>query len=423
MTRGIRRAFAALAMALLLAAGTAWAAKDAAAPQKPEAPAAPRIPPTTPADQLSLRLSPLTAEDLAAEAAAWQALLKAKTQEVVELRIAVREAKGDDANRLTDAIVASSGERGALSSGLGEILSAWEAKGGDAEKIEPFRRYVSALAAEQLKGARLRTTLLELEKWLVSEEGGLALAQRILVVTAAVAVLWMVARFVARIVRRAVSRVARVSALLREFVARAAFWGVIGAGLLLVLATLGVHVGGLLALVGGASFVLAFAMQDTLGNFAAGLMIMVYRPFDVGDHVEVAGVAGRVENVSIVSTTITTPDNRVVVIPNNNVWGSVITNATGSDVRRVDLAFSVGREADPAKAQRILEEVLAGHPQVLKEPAPVVRLREFGESTVRFSCEAWVKTPDYWDVHWDAMRRVKERFDGEGIADAALAAG
>jgi small conductance mechanosensitive channel len=119
--------------------------------------------------------------------------------------------------------------------------------------------------------------------------------------------------------------------------------------------------------------VLAFAMQDTPGNFAAGLMITVYRSFGVGGHAEVVRAAGRVDDVSIVSTTITTPDNRVVVIPDNDVWGSVITNATGSDVRRVDLAFSVGCEADRARPQRILEDVLAGHPQVLKEPAPARR--------------------------------------------------
>jgi small conductance mechanosensitive channel len=194
---------------------------------------------------------------------------------------------------------------------------------------------------------------------------------------------------------------------------------VIAVGLLVVLATLGVHVGGVLALVGGASFVLAFAMQSTLSNFAAGLMIMIYRPFDVGDHVDVAGVSGTVEGVSLVSTTITTPDNRIIVIPNGNVWGTVITNATGSDTRRVDLAFTISREDDAARAQRIMEDVVAQHPLVLKDPAPVVRLQEFGESSVRFSCEAWARTPDYWTVYWDVMRAVKDRLDVESAPNAA----
>jgi small conductance mechanosensitive channel len=417
MNRVFARMRAGLLAALLPAAVPAWAASDKAPAVKPEAPAAPQVAPDTPADQLALRLSPLTAEDLAAEARAWQALLKERTQALVELRIALRSAEGEDAKRLTDAILDLGTRRAALSSGLGEILTAWEAKGGDPEKIEPFRKYVSAVSTEQLKGARVHTTLLELEKWLLSPEGGLALGQKLLVVLAAIGVLWAIAGIVSRVVRRAMVRVTRVSALLREFVARAAFWGVVGAGLLLVLATLGVHVGGLLALVGGASFVLAFAMQDTLGNFAAGLMIMVYRPFDVGDQVEVAGVAGRVQDVSVVSTTITTPDNRVVIIPNGSVWGSVITNATVSDVRRVDLVFSIAQH-DAAKAQGLVQEVVSAHPLVLKEPAPIVRLRAFEASSVRFACEAWVRTSDYWTVHWDLMRQLKERFDADGVADA-----
>lgn len=419
MSRVIVRACVAALVLLAAAKGTSWAAEDNPAAAGPAAPPLPQIAPDTPPEQLGLRLSPLTEADLAAEAQAWQGLLKAKTQEVVELRIALQQATGEEANKLTEAIVALSGQRGALSSGLGEILQAWEMKGGNPEKIEPIRKYVSAAGAEQLRGARLETTLLEFQEWLLSSDGGVALGRRILVFLGALVVLWVAARMVARLVRRAMRRV-NVSALLREFVARAAFWGVIAAGLLLVLATWGVHVGGLLALVGGASFVLAFAMQNTLSNFAAGLMIMVYRPFDVGDQVEVAGVAGRVEDVSIVSTTITTPDNRVVIIPNGSVWGSVITNATASDTRRVDLVFTIGREDDVERARRVLEEVLAEHPQVLKDPPPDVRLWEFGRDSVRFACEAWTKTANYWSVHGALLRRVKERLDAAGVASGEL---
>lgn len=420
MERIARNALAVLA-ALLLAAGAAHAQKGKAPAEKPASTPAPQISPDTPADRLGLRLSPLTAEDLAEEAKAWQALLKAKTQEVVDLRLALRDAKDDEAKRLTDAIVALSPQRGALSSGLSEILTAWEAKGGDPEQIEPLRKYLSAVTTEQIKGARLTTLLAEFQKWLTSKEGGLAVMAQVATALVALAVLWMVAKILSLMISRAISRVPDISGLLRNFVARAAFWVVLAAGLLVLLATLGVNVGGLLALVGGASFVIAFAMQSTLANFAAGLMIMIYRPFDVGDHVDVAGVAGTVNGVSLVSTTITTADNRLVVIPNGNVWGSVITNATGSDTRRVDLAFSIGRQDDAAKAQRILDEVLREHPLVLKEPAPVVRLREFGESTVRFGCEAWTKTADYSTVYWDLVSRTKERFDAGGVASAEAA--
>jgi small conductance mechanosensitive channel len=365
----------------------------------------------TPADQLSLRISPLTAEDLANEAVAWQAALKAKTQEIVERKIALRQAQGDEAAQLNERLLQLAAERGALSSGLGEILAAWEAKGGVPEKVDPIRRYVSVTAAEQIKETQITTAWAAAVKWFTSKDGGLAFLVEIAGVLVAVAVIWGAAGIVQRIVRRAVAKVPNVSDLLRSFVCRLSFWAVIFAGAMVLLATLGVHVGGLLAVVGGASFVIAFAMQSTLSNFAAGLMIMIYRPFDVGHYVEVAGVSGTVKDVSLVSTTVTTPDNRIIVIPNGNVWGSVITNATGSDTRRVDLAFTIGRDEDAARAQRIMDEVIAQHPLVLKDPAPVVRIQEFGDSSVRFGCEAWTRTAAYWQVYWDIVKGVKERLD------------
>jgi small conductance mechanosensitive channel len=121
---------------------------------------------------------------------------------------------------------------------------------------------------------------------------------------------------------------------------------------MIVLAALGVNITPLFALVGGASFIAAFALQDTLGNLAAGLMIMINRPFDEGDYVSVAGVGGTVSHVSVVSTTVTTPDDQVIVIPNSKVWGDVITNVTASDMRRVDLTFGIGYDERSRKPTR-----------------------------------------------------------------------
>jgi small conductance mechanosensitive channel len=406
--KSIKRACAAALAALLVIAAPGLAADKRAA--EPAAPAAPQVPFATPIDELTLRFSPLTAEDLAAEARAWQAGLKAKTQEVVEAKIALRKATGDDAKRLNEALLALNAERSGLATGLGEIVSSWESKGGEAEQIEPIRRYVTVSSAEQIQGTQLGTLWAGFVKWLTSGDGGLAFVEKAALVGLALVAIWAAATIASAGVRRAVARVSSLSVLLRSFASRAAFGVTVGAGLLVLLATLGVHVGGLLALIGGASFVLAFAMQSTLSNFAAGLMIMIYRPFDTGDHVEVAGVSGTVQDVSLVSTTVLTPDNRVIVIPNSNVWGSVITNTTGSDTRRVDLVFAVAGD-DAARAQRVMEEVLAQHPLVLKEPAPVVRLQEFGADSVKFGCEAWTRTADYWTVHWDVVKEVKQRLD------------
>jgi small conductance mechanosensitive channel len=183
-----------------------------------------------------------------------------------------------------------------------------------------------------------------------------------------------------------------------------------------VLSTLGVDITPLFALVGGASIILAFAMQDTLSNLASGLMIMIYRPFDEGDFVDVGGVAGTVKTTNIVATTVTTPDNQVIVIPNKNVWGNIITNVTASDTRRVDLVFGISYDDSIPEAIHVLEEAVAAHPLVLKEPEPTIRVNELADSSVNFICRPWVKTDDYWTVYWDLTRHVKELFDEAGIS-------
>ena len=185
---------------------------------------------------------------------------------------------------------------------------------------------------------------------------------------------------------------------------------------LVVLSVFGIDVGPMLAGLGIAGFVLGFALQDTLSNFAAGLMIMAYRPFDVGDVVSAAGVKGKVDSVSLVSTVITTFDNQVLIVPNNKVWGDVINNVTAQDTRRVDLVFGIGYADDAAKAQGIMEDVLRSHELVLDEPESVVRLHELGDSSVNFICRPWCLTDDYWTVYWDVTETVKQRFDAEGIS-------
>ena len=165
----------------------------------------------------------------------------------------------------------------------------------------------------------------------------------------------------------------------------------------------GVNVGALLAVIGGASFIIGFALQDTLGNFASGVMLLIYRPFDVGDVVEVGGVNGKIDSVSLVSTTIRTFDNKVVLVPNRNVWGQVITNASASDTRRVDMIFGIGYEDDADKARSILERIVSRHELVLEDPEPVIQLHELADSSVNFICRPWVNTDDYWQVHWDCL--------------------
>ncbi len=232
----------------------------------------------------------------------------------------------------------------------------------------------------------------------------------------ALMLLGAVAKIVFALTGRALGRVPDISKLLKDFLVRAAYWLTLIIGLAIVASLLGVNMSPVLAMIGGASFIIAFAMQSTLSNFAAGLLIMIYKPFDVGNVVTLAGTTGTVKEVSLVSTTLVTGDNQVIVIPNGNVWSSVITNITVNDQRRVDLIFGIGYDDDADLARKILEEVVAAHPLVLKEPAPVVRLNELGDSSVNFICRPWAKTADYWTVYWDVTQQVKQRFDAASIS-------
>jgi small conductance mechanosensitive channel len=377
-----------------------------------------RIPVEAPADVVALRLLPMTTEELAKEADGWIAEIQARTTEIVEHKIAITEAAGDTARveALQSELIALNESRRTVFKGFELVLASWEAKGGDAEAIASHRKFVSALRADELKATDRGTLLTSAKEWLFSKDGGIRVAWQALIFALSLLVIWTLAKLASRLVHRAVLRYDKFSTLLDRFLVRAVFWATMVIGILTVLSWLGVRMTPLLTLLGGASFVAAFAMQSTLSNFAAGLMIMIYRPFDVGNVVTVGGVTGKVQAMNLVSTTLLTGDNQVIVVPNSNVWGSIITNINVSDTRRVDLVFGIGYDDDEDQAARILEEVVAAHPLVLKEPEPVIKLNELADSSVNFICRPWTKTSDYWTVYWDITRQVKERFDQAGIS-------
>jgi small conductance mechanosensitive channel len=187
-------------------------------------------------------------------------------------------------------------------------------------------------------------------------------------------------------------------------------------GLLIALSQLGISLGPLLAGLGVAGFIIGFALQDTLGNFASGIMILLYRPYDVGDLIDVGGVYGEVNKMTLVTTSILTLDNQMIVVPNNKIWGDVIKNVTAQDMRRVDMVFGIAYNDDITKAEEILNDILRSHDKILDNPEPMVRLHTLGESSVDFVVRPWVKIDDYWDVYWDVTKTVKLRFDDEGIS-------
>lgn len=221
-------------------------------------------------------------------------------------------------------------------------------------------------------------------------------------------------KLVRRVVREAVKH-SSFSQLLRDTVVRLSSHAVMLIGFLVILTQLGMQVAPLLAGLGIAGFVIGFAMQNTLANFAAGGMILGNQPFDIGDEIEVAGVLGTVKRMTLVSTTILTPDNQTLIIPNSTVWGGVIRNRTAQSIRRVDLTFSIGYGDDLEKAELALREVVAAEQNVLKDPPPVIRLHQLADSSVNFVVRAWTARDQYWNVYWDLTRAVKLRFDQDGI--------
>ena len=227
-------------------------------------------------------------------------------------------------------------------------------------------------------------------------------------------------RILARLARRVVhlsiqNSKLRFSQLLEKMFLSLTSKAVMLVGVLVALSQVGVKMGPVLAGLGIAGFVVGFALQDVLSNFASGLMILIYRPFDMGDKVEVAGAFGVVREMNMVSTTILTFDNQTLVVPNSKVWGDVIKNVTAQDVLRVDMVFGIAYDADIPHAEKVLWSILEAHEKILKDPQPNVRVNNLGESSVDFIVRPYAKTDDYWDVYWDITREVKLRFDKEGI--------
>ncbi len=207
-----------------------------------------------------------------------------------------------------------------------------------------------------------------------------------------------------------------MTVLMKELMVSVSAGLVILIGLLIALSQVGISLGPMLAGLGVAGFIMGFALQDTLSNFASGAMILIYRPYDVDDYVEVAGIAGLVKKMTLVSTTIATFDNQILVVPNNKIWGGVIKNVTAQRVRRVDLEFGIGYGDDIEKAEKVLTDLVNEYDKVLRSPEPLVRVHELGDSSVNLIVRPWVRTEDYWEVYWHLTREVKLRFDAEGIS-------
>lgn len=353
-------------------------------------------------------------QDASAQKAIEAATTKAKeTGKPVVTSDKTKEAKADIKAALIKHVTGLTAERTAIIDRFNVVLTELKAKGGETKVYDDYIKAVSGIKVDVTDASATWTTI---TGWLMSAEGGLRWAFNIIQFIVIVAAFYLLSIIVGKATKKALSKTKNLSNLLRKFLVMSARRLIFFIGFFVGLAALEINIGPVLAIIGAAGFVIAFALQNSLSNFASGILMLLYRPFDIGNTINVAGVLGKVESMNLLSTQLRTPDNQLVVVPNNSVWGDVITNVTGITQRRVDLIFGIGYGDDADKAQKILEEIVSSHELVLKEPAFIVKLHELAESSVNFICRPWVKPEDYWNVYWDITKEVKRRFDAEGVS-------
>ncbi len=223
------------------------------------------------------------------------------------------------------------------------------------------------------------------------------------------------ARLTSRLVRTALVR-AKSDPALVGFAGNLCYYAVLTFAVVAALSSFGIQTASFVAVVGAAGLAVGLALQGSLSNFAAGVLILIFRPFRIGDLVEVSGHKGTVQEIGIFTTTLHSLDNQKIIVPNSDVMGTTIVNVNANPIRRVDLTAGIAYQDDIGRAKEVLERILSAHPKVLDDPAPTVEVAELGDSSVNFVVRPWVKTEDYWDVYFQVTRSIKEEFDRAGIS-------
>jgi small conductance mechanosensitive channel len=224
-----------------------------------------------------------------------------------------------------------------------------------------------------------------------------------------------IAKLLAKAFRRTLKK-REVDETLTKFLVSLIRIGLITFVIISAAAQIGIQTASFVAIIGAAGLAIGFALQGSLSNLAAGVMLIIFKPVKVGDYIEGGGAAGSVEAVGIFITTLVTPDNKIVYIPNSTLTGGNITNYSAMDTRRVDMVFGIGYSDDIDKAKRTIEEVLKTDSRILKDPAPQIVVSELADSSVNFNVRPWVNTADFWAVYFDTTENIKKKFDEQNIS-------
>jgi small conductance mechanosensitive channel len=225
----------------------------------------------------------------------------------------------------------------------------------------------------------------------------------------------IIARMIASLVRKGMQR-AGSDAMLVGFVGNVAYGILLVAVVLAAVDSLGVNVTSLMAIVGAAGLAIGLALKDSLANFAAGVMIIIFRPFKIGDYINAAGTAGSVDEIGLFATIMHTPDNQRIIVPNSGIIGGNITNVSALPTRRVDLVFGIGYDDNIGQARDIIKSVIDADERILKDPEAAIVVGELGDSSVNINVRPWVNSADYWAVRSNLLETIKVRFDEAGVS-------
>lgn len=262
---------------------------------------------------------------------------------------------------------------------------------------------------------------MDMDSWMdkidVAMIADLALAWGVKIIAAGL--VFLVGKWIAsRIAKVIVSLLEKqeIDVTLTRFLRNIIYYALMAAVIVAVAGQLGINTASFLTIIGAAGLAVGLALKDSLANFASGVLLILFRPFKVGDFVEIAGESGSVQEITIFNTILHTPDNKLKIIPNGKISNDTITNVNANPTRRVDLVIGISYDDDIKAAHQLLKEIVAGVDRVLAEPETTIAVSELADSSVNFVVRPWVNTEDYWDVRFDLTEKIKLRFDEAGIS-------
>jgi len=227
---------------------------------------------------------------------------------------------------------------------------------------------------------------------------------------------WIVAGAIAGMVRRRINKTPQIDPTLGNFAASMVKWVILAIVLVAVLGIFGIQATSIVAILGAASLAIGLALQGTLSDLAAGVMLVVFRPYKLGQYVDIGGTSGTVKDLNLFTTELVTPDNVQIIVPNGQAWGSIITDFSAHDTRRVDLVFGIDYGDNADEAMNIILDVAKADSRILSDPEPWVRVTNLGDSSVDLTARLWCNAPDFWDVKFETTKAVKEAFDAKGVS-------